>query len=74
MTKSVFRQKMTDAEVDAWAWEQSTKEEKAAVLEYRDVQQTARENYGLWGETDMLRASQAVAVIVKRNKRLGLCK
>jgi len=58
--------KLTDTQIYAL----STREEKMAVNQYREIQRKARENGGFWGETDMLIASQAVSIIVKRNERL----
>lgn len=60
--------KMTDAEVDKL----STPEERAACRRYKRVQRDMIENGGYMGETDTLIASEAIGILVARNKRLGL--
>lgn len=62
--------KLTNKEID----ELSTQEERSACARYKDIQQRARDNGGLIGETDLLIASEAISVLVARNKRLGLIK
>lgn len=61
------KKKLTDAEIDKL----STPAERNAVLIYRSLQDRARDT-GMMGETELLVASQVMAVIVKRNERLGL--
>ena len=60
---------MTKAEIDRL----STPEERAACARYEALQQKAMET-GTMGETDLLIASQAISILVERNKRLGLIK
>jgi hypothetical protein len=58
---------MTEAEVH----ELSTPEERMACARYRQLQRNAMET-GVMGETALLEASQAIGILVARNKRLGL--
>lgn len=59
--------KLTDAEVDKL----STPEERAACRRYKAVQRDVIEK-GFMGETDTLIASEAIGILVTRNKRLKL--
>jgi hypothetical protein len=61
---------MTEQEV----YEKSTEEERFALRQYQRLQREAKENGGMMGETALLEASQAIGVLVARNKRLGLVK
>lgn len=49
----------------------STPEERSACARYKHIQERCREK-GSMGETDTLIASEAIAILVERNKRLGL--
>jgi len=61
--------KLTDDEIDKL----STPHERWAKQEYERLQFNAQES-GVMGETALLEASQAIGILVKRNKRLGLIK
>ena len=67
MSEKFVPAKLTDEEVDKL----STPEERAACNRYKRVQRDAMEN-GYMGETDTLIASEAIGILVARNKRLGL--
>lgn len=60
---------LTEEEVD----KASTPEERAAKATFQRLQREAIET-GLMGETALLEASQAIHILVARNKRLGLIK
>lgn len=49
----------------------STPEERRAEDQYRRLQQEAKDS-GVMGETALLEASEAVGILVERNRRLGL--
>lgn len=51
----------------------STPEERSACARYKALQQRCAET-GSMGETDLLIASEAIGILVERNKRLGLIK
>jgi predicted nucleic acid-binding protein len=61
--------KLTEAEIDRL----STPEERFACARYKALQHRCRET-GSMGETDLLIASEAIGILVARNKRLGLIK
>ena len=61
---------MTDEQIDKL----STSEERFAKKQYERLQREAQENGGYMGETALLEASQAIGILVSRNKRLGLVK
>lgn len=60
---------MTEDQIDKL----STPEERSACRRYKTLQQEAIET-GVMGETALLMASEAIAILVARNKRLGLTK
>jgi hypothetical protein len=59
--------KLTDEEIDKL----STPEERMMEAQYKRLQREAMEN-GYMGETALLEASEAIGILVERNKRLGL--
>lgn len=58
---------MTETEIDKL----STLEERVACTRYKRLQHDAIES-GFMSETALLEASQAIGILVARNKRLGL--
>lgn len=60
---------LTAAEIDML----STPEERKACARYTALQKRCIET-GVMDETDTLIASEAIGILVKRNKRLGLVK
>ena len=64
------KKKMTEEEVA----KRSTRAERHALARYKGVQERARLNDGIIGETDLLILSEAVGILVARNQRLGLIK
>lgn len=53
-------------------YEKSTKEERLAEVQYKDLQDKAK-SQGYITEGQLLLLSQVVGILVARNKRLGLC-
>jgi predicted nucleic acid-binding protein len=52
----------------------STPEERQAHETYRRLQQAGKMGAGVVDETDLLLLAQAIATLVRRNRRLGLIK
>jgi len=61
---------MTDEEID----KASTPKERFAKRQYDRLRYEAKLNGGFMGETALLEASQAIGILVERNKRLKLGK
>lgn len=59
---------MTMEEIDGL----STPQERFAEKQYQRLQRDAELHGGMVGETALLELSEAVGILVKRNKRLGL--
>ena len=60
--------KLTEAEV----YKKSTERERWAERQYQRLQREANLAGGFMNETALLEASQAIGILVERNKRLGL--